>query len=82
MTTPHRVVKDGVVTNEIVHLDATQEEERTIAQANAEMDQESGKLVGQYVLCRRREDEAVAVPPRQVDLMDVSRPRSGRWRRR
>ena len=28
VTTPYRVVKDGVVTNEIVHLDATQEEEQ------------------------------------------------------
>ena len=27
VTTPYRVVKDGVVTNEVVHLDATQEEE-------------------------------------------------------
>ena len=26
VTTPYRVVKDGVVTDEIVHLDATQEE--------------------------------------------------------
>ncbi len=44
VTTPYRVVKDGVVTNEIVHLDATQEEDRTIAQANAEIDFKSGKL--------------------------------------
>ena len=72
VTTPYRVVKDGVVTNEIVHLDATQEEEKTIAQANAEVDPDTGKLKGQYVLCRRRDDEAVAVPPKQVDLMDVS----------
>jgi DNA-directed RNA polymerase subunit beta len=72
VTTPYRVVKDGVVTNEIVHLDATQEENETIAQANAEVDPDSRKLKGQYVLCRRRDDEAVAVPPKQVTLMDVS----------
>src|ERR671929_316229 len=72
VTTPYRVVKDGVVTNEIVHLDATQEEQETIAQANAEVDPDSHKLKGQYVLCRRRDDEAVAVPPKQVTLMDVS----------
>ena len=35
VTTPYRVVKDGVVTDEIVHLDATQDEERLVAQANA-----------------------------------------------
>jgi DNA-directed RNA polymerase subunit beta len=72
VTTPYRVVKDGVVTNEIVHLDATQEEEKTIAQANADVDPDTGKLKGQYVLSRRREEEAIQVPPKQVDLMDVS----------
>ncbi|MGH2924325.1 MAG: DNA-directed RNA polymerase subunit beta, partial [Solirubrobacterales bacterium] len=72
VTTPYRVVKEGVVSDEIVHLDATQEEERIIAQANAEMDQESGKLKGPRVLCRRREGELTTVPPREVELMDVS----------
>src|SRR5687767_1746756 len=72
VTTPYRVVKDGVVTDEIVHLDATQEEERIIAQANAEMDQDTGKLKGNRVLCRRREGELTTVPPKQVELMDVS----------
>ena len=72
VTTPYRVVKDGVVTDEIVHLDATQEEERIIAQANAEMDQDSGKLKGPRVLCRRREGELTTVPPKEVELMDVS----------
>jgi DNA-directed RNA polymerase subunit beta len=71
VTTPYRVVKDGVVTNEVVHLDATQEEEMTIAQANAELDA-SNKLKGPWVLCRRRDDEAVAVAPKEVTLMDVS----------
>src|SRR5690242_13994003 len=72
VTTPYRVVKDGVVTNQVVHLDATQEEDETIAQANAEVDADSGKLKGQYVVCRRRDDEAVAVAPKDVTLMDVS----------
>jgi DNA-directed RNA polymerase subunit beta len=72
VTTPYQVVKDGVVTSKIVHLDATQEEDETIAQANAEVDPDTGKLKGQYVICRRRDDEAVAVPPKDVTLMDVS----------
>ena len=54
VTTPYRVVKDGTVTNEIVHLDATQEEEQVIAQANAEVDPKTGKLKGPQVLCRDR----------------------------
>ena len=52
VTTPYRVVKDGVVTDKIVHLDATQEEEQTIAQANAEIDPKTGRLKGPQVLCR------------------------------
>ena len=57
VTTPYRVVEDGVVTDEIVHLDATQEEDKVIAQANAEIDPKSGKLKGPQVdlpLARRR----------------------------
>ena len=46
VTTPYRVVKDGVVTDEIVHLDATQEEEQMIAQANTPVDDKTGKLQG------------------------------------
>ena len=72
VTTPYRVVKGGKVTDEIVHLDATQEEEEVIAQANAEVDPQTHKLAGPIVLCRARDGEVQAVPPKEVDLMDVS----------
>ncbi len=72
VTTPYRVVKDGAVTSKIVHLDATQEEEQVIAQANAEIDAKTNRLKGPRVLCRARDGEVVAVAPKQVDLMDVS----------
>ncbi len=72
VTTPYRVVRDGVVTNKIVHLDATQEEEKTIAQANAEIDPKTKRLKGPQVDCRSADGEVVAVSPKQVDLMDVS----------
>jgi DNA-directed RNA polymerase subunit beta len=71
VTTPYRLVKDGVVTEEIVHLDATQEEDKVIAQANAEVDS-GGKLKGPTVLVRAGEDEYAAASPKEVDLMDVS----------
>ena len=61
VTTPYRVVKDGVVTNKIVHLDATQEEELVIAQANAELDPKTNRLKGPRVLCRSRDGEVVSV---------------------
>jgi len=71
VTTPYRVVKDGVVTDEIVHLDATQEETKLIAQANHPRGK-NGKLKGPEVLCRTQAGQYVTVPPKQVDLMDVS----------
>src|SRR5437660_75950 len=72
VTTPYRVVQDGVVTNKIVHLDANEEEHKVIAQANAEMDAKTGKLRGPGVTCRSRDGELVLASPKDVDLMDVS----------
>src|SRR5438309_5256536 len=72
VTTPYRVVEDGVVTNKIVHLDANEEDDKVIAQANAEIDAKSGKLRGPGVTCRSRDGELVLVSPKDVDLMDVS----------
>jgi DNA-directed RNA polymerase subunit beta len=69
--TPYRRVVEGVVKNEIVWLDATQEEEHVIAQANAEIDPKTSKLRGS-VMCRSRDGEVVTAAPREVDLMDVS----------
>ncbi len=71
VTTPYRVVKDGVVTDEIVRVDATQEEERRIAQANTPID-EHGRLVGDEILCRTQAGQYVTVAAEEVDLIDVS----------
>ena len=72
VTTPYRVVEDGVVTDKVVHLDANQEEDMVIAQANAEMDEKTGKLKGPAIECRTPDGELVLAPPKDVDLMDVS----------
>jgi len=72
VTTPYRVVKNGKVTDEIVHLDATQEEDKVIAQANTPVDPKTGKLLGDEVLCRTQAGQYVTVPPEEVDLVDVS----------
>ncbi len=71
LTTPYRVVKNGKVSDEIVHLDATQEEERIIAQANTPLD-DKGSLVGDEILCRTQAGQYVTVAPNEVDLIDVS----------
>jgi DNA-directed RNA polymerase subunit beta len=72
VTTPYRRVENGVVTDEIVHLDANQEEEKVIAQANADIDEKTMKLRGPGVTCRSRDRELALVAPKDVDLMDVS----------
>ncbi len=72
VTTPYRKVENGVVTDEIIHLDANQEEDKVIAQANAEFDEKSMKLRGPGVTCRSRDGELVLAAPKDVDLMDVS----------
>src|SRR5947208_3267664 len=72
VTTPYRVVDDGVVTKKIVHLDANEEENKVIAQANAEIDPKTGKLRGPGVTCRSRDGELVLAAPKDVDLMDVT----------
>jgi DNA-directed RNA polymerase subunit beta len=72
VTTPYRVVEDGVLTDEVRHLDATQEEELVIAQANTPIDPKTGKLKGTEILCRTQAGQYVTVGPKDVDLVDVS----------
>src|SRR4249919_129123 len=72
VTTPYRVVKDGVVSGKIVHLDATQEEDKVIAQANAEVDPSSGKLKGPTVLVRAADQEYSTASPKEIEFMDVT----------
>src|SRR3712207_6687503 len=50
VTTPYRVVNNGKVTDEIVHLDATEEQDKLIAQASSPLDK-NGKLTEETVLC-------------------------------
>ncbi len=67
--TPYRVVTNGRVTDEVVYLDANQEEGKIIAQANSEVD-EKGHLKGRVTV--RRGDDTLEVDPQEVALMDVS----------
>src|SRR6202011_4691631 len=72
VTTPYRVVKDGAVTDVVHRLDATQEEELVIAQANTPVDPNTGRLKGAEILCRTQAGQYVTVGPKDVDLVDVS----------
>ncbi len=74
--TPYRIVKNGKLQKsdetewEVVWIDATQEENRVIAQASAAIDK-AGRLLEDEVLCRRN-GQPITVPPKDVEYMDVS----------
>ena len=69
--TPYRVVREGIVTDEIVYLTADREDEYIIAQANTPVDAGSGKITTDSVVCRYAE-EYIEEPASRVQLMDVS----------
>ena len=68
--TPYRKVVDGRVTDDIEWLDASREQEASIAQANAPLDSEGG-FRGPFVLCRRRGDFPL-LRPEEIDFIDVA----------
>jgi DNA-directed RNA polymerase subunit beta len=70
--TPYRLVKNGKVTDEIVHLDASEEEKHIVAQANEPIDPKTGKFVNEVVTCRSAGGEIVSAAPAQVEYMDVN----------
>jgi DNA-directed RNA polymerase subunit beta len=68
--TPYAVVKNGIVTDEIVYLNALEEEEHTIAHGATPVDAK-GKISQETIEARRNGEPAV-VTPKEVDLIDVS----------
>ncbi|HEY9037858.1 MAG TPA: DNA-directed RNA polymerase subunit beta [Roseovarius sp.] len=68
--TPYRKVVDGQVTDDVQYMSATEEARHTIAQANANLD-EDGRFVNDLVSTRQSGDYMLA-PNEQVDLIDVS----------
>ena len=68
--TPYRNVTDSKVTGEVRYISAMEEGRYTIAQANAELDQ-NGRFVEELVPVRRQGDFGLA-RPEDIDLIDVS----------
>jgi DNA-directed RNA polymerase subunit beta len=68
--TPYRKVIDNKVTDEIVWLDALEEEESKIAQANAPLN-EDGSYANEWVLSRWRDDYPM-LRADEIDFMDVA----------
>ncbi len=70
LESPYRKVEKGRVTEKIDYLTADAEENFTVAQANAKID-DKGKFLTEFVTCRRRGD-FIDVEPKGVHYMDVS----------
>src|SRR5207244_5918762 len=70
--TPYRVVKSGKVTDEIVYLDAAEEEKATIAQASEPVDEKTGRFQHAEVLCRGAGGEPIMSVPKDIQYMDVA----------
>jgi DNA-directed RNA polymerase subunit beta len=68
--TPYRKVRDGRVSDEVMYLSALEEEEHTIAQANAPLDAK-GHFTADLVSARIG-GEFTMVRPEAVEFMDVS----------
>ncbi len=70
LETPYKKVEDGKVTSKVEFLSADQEDNFTIAQANALVN-EQGNFVNERVKCRNK-GEFPVVPPAQIQYMDVA----------
>ncbi len=70
--TPYWKVEKGIVkTNKAVYLTAAQEDEYTIAQANAPLN-EDGTFKNKRVLCRQDSGQVSFISDKEIDYMDVS----------
>ena len=67
---PYVKVKNGVVTDEIVYLNAHEEERHTIAHAAVEID-EKGRIKADMVEARRNGEPRI-ISPKEIDYMDVA----------
>ncbi len=70
LETPYRKVSGGIVTDEIVYLDAKEDEEKIIAHASVPID-ESGKFEDEEVQARIKGRPGIT-EAKKVDYMDVS----------
>jgi len=70
LETPYRYVEKGIVTDKIEYLTANIEDNYSIAQANAELD-EKGNFIKALIPCRNRGNFPYK-KPKEIQYMDVS----------
>lgn len=75
ITSPYRIVKEGVVKDEFIELTADEEEDYIIAQANTDIDK-NGKIIEKHVIARERTSSGEIlprlVPKEKIQLMDIA----------
>jgi len=69
--TPYRKVNDGDITDEVEYLAAEQEDETVIAQANAELTEDS-RFATETIFSRLEESNVGLAKPEQIEYMDVA----------
>ncbi|MCV2524666.1 MAG: DNA-directed RNA polymerase subunit beta [Candidatus Lightella neohaematopini] len=70
LETPYRVVKNGIVSDDIHYLSAIEETNYIIAQANTNIDS-NGHFIDEFIICRNK-GESSLFAKKQVNYMDVS----------
>jgi DNA-directed RNA polymerase subunit beta len=70
LETPFRIVKDGVVSDDVIYVSAIEESDHVIAQASVPVD-DSKNLLGDLIPVRHK-NESTMMSPASVTLMDVS----------
>ncbi|MDP3696633.1 MAG: DNA-directed RNA polymerase subunit beta [Candidatus Taylorbacteria bacterium] len=68
--TPYRKVANGKVTDDVVYMDAVEEEKYIIAQSGVQVDKD-GRLVGEKIISRINGEPGTA-EPQNVNYIDVS----------
>lgn len=68
--TPYRVVKDGIISEEIVYLNAQEEEDVAIASSSINIGKK-GEIIDELVPCRRYGDY-ILLSPKEVQYIDVA----------
>jgi DNA-directed RNA polymerase subunit beta len=68
--TPYRQVVDGKVTNDVIYLSAMEEQKHTVAQANADLNDDGS--FAEELVSSRAGGEFLIAPREQITLMDVS----------
>lgn len=69
--TPYRKVFNGIVTDKVEYLAAEQEDETIIAQANAEL-LDNSSFKNEFIFSRFRDSNVGLARPEQIEYMDVS----------